>query len=90
MYFRIVLLKYLPLYVSVCTNSVLAKIDTLPIHLWKMQDNRLQLYNYVFYYFIVFYDVAINGFCQLIKHNQSILESVPNQKVSDVCSLDLY
>ena len=89
MYFRIVLLKYLPLYVSVCTNSVLAKIDTLPIqklilHLWRMQDNRLQLYNYVFY------DVAINGFCQLIKHNQSILESVPNQKVSDVCSLDLY
>ena len=84
MYFRIVLLKYLRLYVSVWTNSVLAKIDTLPIHLWKMQDNRLQLYNYVFY------DGAINGFCQLIKHNQSILESVPNQKVSDVCSLDLY
>ena len=84
MYFRIILLKYLRIYVSVCTNSVLAKIDTLPIHLRKMKDNRLQLYN------IVFYDVAINGFCQLIKHNQSILESVPNQKVSDVCSLDLY
>ena len=28
----------------------------------------------------------------VIKHTQSILESVPNpnQKVSDVCSLDLY
>ena len=71
-------------------NHELPSLYPVSIHLWKMQDNRLQLYNYVFYYFIVFYDVAINGFCQLIKHNQSILESVPNQKVSDVCSLDLY
>ena len=27
-----------------------------------MQDNLLQLYNYVFYYFFVFNDMVVNGF----------------------------
>ena len=47
-----------------------------------MHDNHLQLYNYVCS------DVVLKEF--VIKHTQSILESVPNQKVSDICSLDLY